>query len=345
MSSRDHERWATRPVGRRLAQIGIHPLAVPTPFAIGAVNAYLLAGDPVTLIDTGPNLATSLVALSRLLAGVGYAVEDIEVLVITHTHADHLGLTALVAERAGAEVCALDRAASFIENVDREMAAEDDFAARLMRRHGIDQDVTDALRSVATIVRGLAAPAAVTRPLSDGDEVVLGGRRLRVLHRPGHSPADMVLHDLDNRVLVAGDHLLSRVSSNALVTRPLDGASQAGRTRPLLDYRRSLLATRELDVDLVLGGHGPPVQDHRALIDERLHRQSLRAQRILELLSNGPRTAHELALDIWGRVAFTQAYLTVSEVLGHLDLLMSDGLVTEDRSGPVIRFAHTLRKS
>jgi hypothetical protein len=89
----------------------------------------------------------------------------------------------------------------------------------------------------------------------------------------------------------------------------------------------------------VLGGHGPPIEDHRTLIDERLERQDLRAQKILELLRSGPRTAHELALEIWGRVAFTQAYLTVSEVLGHLDLLIADGLVSEDETAPVIRFS------
>jgi glyoxylase-like metal-dependent hydrolase (beta-lactamase superfamily II) len=331
--------WTLAPIGERLRDTGIYPIAVPTPFAVGAVNAYLLCGDPVTLVDTGPNLGTSIVALSQLLARAGFKFEDIEVLVITHTHPDHLGLTSLLADRTGAEVMALDRSVGFIEGLHHEMAADDEYAAQLMGRHGIDGDVIDALRSVATIVRGLAAPAKITQTLRDGEEVTLGGRRLRILHRPGHSQSDTLLHDEDEGIILAGDHLLSKISSNALVARPIGGGPDAPRTRPLVDYRRSLRATRELDLNVVLGGHGPPIEDHRTLIDERLERQDLRAEKILELLRPGPRTAHELALEIWGRVAFTQAYLTVSEVLGHLDLLIADGLVSEGDTEPVIRFS------
>jgi hypothetical protein len=95
---------------------------------------------------------------------------------------------------------------------------------------------------------------------------------------------------------------------------------------------------RELDLDVVLTGHGAPVTDHRALIDERLRRQDERAHALLDLLAHGPRSAHELAISLWRDVAVTQAFLTLSEVLGHLDLLIADGLVAEDESDDVVRF-------
>ena len=63
-----------------------------------------------------------------------------------------------------------------------------------------------------------------------------------------------------------------------------------------------------------------------------------RAERIGGLIAAQPRTAHEIAQELWGNVAVTQAYLTLSEVLGHLDLLLRDGTVVEQEREGVVRF-------
>ena len=101
----------------------------------------------------------------------------------------------------------------------------------------------------------------------------------------------------------------------------------------------SLRATRAMeDVDLVLAGHGEPVTDHVALIDERFRLHRRRAEKIRRL-SPRPLTAYEIAQALWGNVAVTQAYLTLSEVLGHVDLLVTAGRVVEQRDGDLVRFA------
>ena len=65
-------------------------------------------------------------------------------------------------------------------------------------------------------------------------------------------------------MLIAGDHLLGHISSNPLISRPLDRrAPRAGRPHALIDYIDSMRATRELPLELVLPGHGDPVTDHR----------------------------------------------------------------------------------
>ena len=86
------------------------------------------------------------------------------------------------------------------------------------------------------------------------------------------------------------------------------------------------------------GGHGAPITDHAALIDERLRMHERRATKIHRLLAERPRTAYELAYEMWGNVAVTQAFLTLSEVLGHLDLLEADGNVREHDDDGVVRF-------
>jgi glyoxylase-like metal-dependent hydrolase (beta-lactamase superfamily II) len=101
----------------------------------------------------------------------------------------------------------------------------------------------------------------------------------------------------------------------------------------------SLRATRELPAEVILPGHGEPVRDHARLIDERFAMHERRAAKIARLIAERPRTAHEIAQSLWGSVALTQAYLTLSEVLGHVDLLAERGQVAEAEDGGVVRFA------
>ncbi len=309
------------------AAAGVHRLAIPTPFAVGRVNVYLIEDEPLTLVDAGPNSGTSFDELQRGIEALGHALEDIELVILSHQHIDHLGLVSLVAARSGAEVAAIDVAVPFVENYSLEADADDEFARDTMLRHGIPADVVAALQSVSRAFRAWGARAEVTRPLRDGEAFVLRDRTLHVHHRPGHSPTDTVFHDRERRMLIAADHLLAHVSSNPLMTRPRDGSDE--RPQALVQYLASLAATREMDVDLVLPGHGEPITDHRGLIDQRVELHRRRADKIHRLIEERPRSAYEIAQALWGNIAVTQAYLTLSEVLGHLDLLVNEGRVRE----------------
>ena len=314
---------------------GIHRIPIPTPFAVGRVNVYLIEDQPLTLVDTGPNSATSFDELTTGLAALGHALEDIEQVIVTHQHIDHLGLVSLVAQRSGAEVAAIDVLAPYVENFSREAQKDDEFARSVMLRNGIPEDVVSALSAVSQAFRAWGSRADVTRVLRDGEEMRFRDRSLHVHHRPGHSPTDTVFHDRDRRILIAADHLLGHISSNPLITRPVDGSGE--RPQALVTYLRSLEATREMDVGLVLPGHGDPVTDHMALIAERFALHRRRAEKIHRLIAERSRTAHEIAQALWGNIAVTQAYLTLSEVLGHVDLLTNAGRVREvDRDGTAV---------
>jgi glyoxylase-like metal-dependent hydrolase (beta-lactamase superfamily II) len=317
------------------ADSGIHRLAIPTPFAVGRVNVYLIEDDPLTLVDAGPNSGTSFDELQRGIAGLGHSLEHIELVIVTHQHIDHQGLVALVASHSGAEVAALDLAIPFLANFAEEAQADDDFARDIMLRNGIPEDVVAALQSVSQAFRAWGSKVEVTRPLRDGEAFELRDRTLHVHHRPGHSPTDTVFHDRERRLMIAGDHLLGHISSNPLITRRRDGTS--GRPQALVQYLASLAQTREMDVDVVLPGHGDPIEDHRKLIDSRLELHTRRADKIHRLLVEQPRSAYEIAQALWGNIAVTQAYLTLSEVLGHVDLLLNDGRVQEvEREGVAV---------
>jgi len=330
------------------AQAGIHRLAIPTPFQVGRVNAYLIEDSPLTLLDSGPNSAKAMDELEQALAARGHAVEDIELLIVTHQHIDHFGLASILARRSGAEVAALDLLAPYLARFGQEAEADDRFAQAIMLRHGIPAEIVTALRAVSASFRAWGSAVEVTRPLAHGSQLALRDRTLRVLHRPGHSPSDTVFLDESRAILLAADHLIKHISSNPLLARPLlpraepaAGAPADERPRALLTYLDSLAQTRAMELSLVLPGHGQPIADHAALIEERFRMHRRRAERIRGLIASGPASAHEIAHELWGNVAVTQAYLTLSEVLGHLDMLLADGQVVEHESDGVVRFEAT----
>jgi glyoxylase-like metal-dependent hydrolase (beta-lactamase superfamily II) len=318
------------------ALAGIHCLRIPTPFAVGRVNCYLIEDEPLTLVDTGPNSGKALDELQSQLAAHGHSIEDIELVIVTHQHIDHLGLVEIVVQRSGAEVAALGIAAERLANFDEDAEAEDRFAVELMLRNGIPEEVTAALRSVSRSFRGWGSHVTVTKPLADGQTLPFAGRLLQAIHRPGHSPSDTVFWDEERKVLIAADHLIAHISSNPLISRPLDGSDK--RPQALVTYIESMRRTREMPAEIVLSGHGEPITDHVALIDDRIAKHDRRKEKIYKLIAEQPRSGYELAQAIWGNVAVTQAFLTLSEVIGHADLLVNEGRVREVEDGDVVRY-------
>ncbi len=242
----------------------------------------------------------------------------------------------IIASRSGAEVAALGLAAQRLADFSEDVERDDQFAAGLMLRYGIPEDMVQALRSVSQSFRAWGSHVNVTRPLADGEILQVGERSLEVQHRPGHSPSDTLFWDEERGILLAADHLIAHISSNPLLSRPLDGSME--RQQALVTYLDSLAMTRELPAEIVLPGHGEPVTNHRSLIDDRFAMHRRRAEKFHRLIAEKPRTAFELAQDLWGNVAVTQAFLTLSEVVGHVDILVNEGRVSERTDGDVVVF-------
>jgi glyoxylase-like metal-dependent hydrolase (beta-lactamase superfamily II) len=295
---------------------------------VGSVNAWLLRGDPLTLVDTGPRDDAALSALERGLRGEGLRIEDIELVLVTHHHIDHVGLAATIRRRSGAVVAALDRVADYVERYAVELEQDRRFSRALMVHHGVPDHVVADNEDFWAYLRSRSEDTPVDVRLGDGATIGAGGRTLRLVWRPGHSTTDTLLVDDREGVAFAGDHLLATISSNTEIYAA--DRAEDGRGRSRVRYLESLRRTARMPLTRLLTGHGAPVTDPGRLVRARLLDHERRCGRILAILADGPATAYAIARRLWPAATVAeQPLLVVWEVVGHLELLLAAGHVAE----------------
>jgi glyoxylase-like metal-dependent hydrolase (beta-lactamase superfamily II) len=312
-----------------LAPPSVSSIALPL-LHVGSVNAWLLRGDPLTLVDVGPANDEAFEALRAGLREEGVRLEDIELVLGTHHHLDHVGLAPAVRAASGAEIALLGEAADYVatgqEHIERDRA----YSRRLMAAHGVPDDVISDNEPFWDFLRENSSTFDADVRLTDGDSIRAGGRDLEAVARPGHSRSDTLFVDHAAGEAFVGDHLLAGISSNTEIV-PV-GEAEGERPRPRTEYLRNLEQTARMPVDILYAGHGRPVKAHRALVDVRVAEHRTRAARIAGALLHRPESAYGIAKRLWPeRTVRQQPLLVVWEVLGHLELLVSAGLACESR--------------
>jgi glyoxylase-like metal-dependent hydrolase (beta-lactamase superfamily II) len=307
----------------------LHTIPLPVPFpGLDAVNVYLADGDPLTLFDTGLRWKPGREALETGLGALGYRIEDIGRIIVSHSHVDHFGLAGQIIARSGAEIWSHPYNIPWMADLMGERAKYRDFYLKLYGEGGVPRDI---LEQVFAILQGFSEwvdNVTVTHAIDDGDTLEMAGHHWQVLHTPGHSQGVICLYQPDTRVLLSSDHLLPKISSNPIVEPP-----QAGQERPrkLMIYIEQLKRIAAMNVSVALPGHGEPIDDHRALVAERLAFHEQRAEQVLDALGDGERTLFELAQVLFPRLDAVNAFLSFSEVLGHLDILEVTGRARQIR--------------
>jgi glyoxylase-like metal-dependent hydrolase (beta-lactamase superfamily II) len=304
----------------------IHRLVLPTPFPVGPVNAYLVEGDPLTLVDTGPLDAASRQALEAGLADLGVRIEDLERVIITHHHADHFGLAAEIVSRSGAEVWTHPYNAPWLADYGAEQQRALPFYADLWRQAEVPANILTLMDAANTGLLRWLEPVDVTAGLEEGQTISLGGTPWRVFHTPGHAGGLICLWEPATRTLLANDHILRDISSNPVLEPP--ALAGAPRPRRLVEYLYHLRRMAALAPEVALAGHGEPVTDVAGLVRQREAFHARRAERLLASLNGRAACLWELTRQAFPRVERgMDHFLALSEVLAHLDLLEADGRV------------------
>lgn len=307
---------------------------LPTPFPVGAVNCYLLTEAPVTVIDPGMLYGGTVETLTAAIEQAGLKIADIEVVLVTHGHPDHFGAAGWLADKAGAAVLTgRDEVPKLLETRDRERLLA------LIRSFGIpDEDLAVFPAFYASVKEWIhdIDPAAVVA-VDDGAMLELGGRVFNAIVTPGHAAGHLSLWDPVDSVLFSGDHLLPSITPNPLVE--LDEHSDLGRRRSLVEYLESLDRFAALDPRVVLPGHGPAFTDVAGLIERTRAHHEQRADVLAEHITVlGAPTAYELSRAMFPHIDGFEVMLSISEVLGHIDLLIERGAVLQTGECP-IRYA------
>ncbi|OMI04605.1 MBL fold metallo-hydrolase [Bacillus swezeyi] len=309
----------------------IIPISLPTPFAVGDVNIYLIKGEALTLIDAGPKTKEAADVLKNRLSGLGFTLSDIDQVVLTHHHADHVGLLDEFPD--GVKIIGhpfnepyISKNPVFIEN-------QQSFFTYLFKQLGVPVDMGLLSLTVKRSYR-FSCQRSLTETILEGSQID-GLEGWRVLETPGHASSHIVLLHEGNGSMIGGDLLLKPSSSNPLLEMP---QTSEKRQAPLLDYVASLKRLLELPVRVMFPGHGEKITAIQELIARRLEKQQNRAEEVYRLLAESPQTAFELCRKLFPAVYEKELFLTMSETVGQLDDLESRGRMTSNEKDGILYY-------
>lgn len=304
-------------------------ISLPTPFYIGPVNVYLIAEEPLTLIDTGPKTKEASEALREGLRQNRIRISDIKRIVLTHAHEDHCGLARSLRDEAkNAEVLVHNwetgHRASRLAHEEHEV---------LLRRAGVPAEEIETMRALYAHVR-LYADSFEDHEynhLVDDAELQFSNGSLRILHTPGHTPGSCSFLREADRTVIAGDCVLKRITPNPILSPdPLDPNR---RFPSLAEYLVSLARLRTFAPTLVYGGHGAPVRDYEELFNRYFRAIRERQTEVISLVPKAGATAWEVSRQLFPETDDVHRFLAVSEAVAHLDLAHSENRLVMEISG------------
>jgi glyoxylase-like metal-dependent hydrolase (beta-lactamase superfamily II) len=273
---------------------GVWRLRLPLPWpGVPHGNAWAVAaGDGIVLFDTGMGGKGRLRQLDLALAQADYGLEDVRLVVCTHSHTDHYGLAASICETAGCELW-IHPAWGHVRLMADDPKAALERRIEVARQSGVPMAALERYRESREDddETGIDAIREPDRELLPGVEVETDLGSWQVYETPGHAPSHVVLHQPERKLLISGDHLLGRTVLFFDYGHSPD---------PVGEFLRSLDTVEPLEVDLVIPGHGRPFRDPEVKIAEARRQVDELLGKVRAALGGGERTAFEVVATIVG---------------------------------------------
>lgn len=298
----------------------VHAISLPTPFHVGPVNAYLVKDEVLTLVDAGAKTDDAWERLAAGLAECGVAPADLERILLTHGHVDHMGLLGRLLEASEAETYAHPLVAEQSLEPDETEELALDHKRALMAELGVPQDLAEACLEAMGGFRAYREEAVVGCAVDDGQRV----GPYTAVHVPGHSATDTLFVDSTAGIAFTGDHLLKDVQPVPLLRRPNHPGEE--RPRSLVQFHASLRRTQALDLQVCYPGHGAPIEDYRGLIERQLERHERKLLQVRAYLEEGPATPYDIARRMFPKLDAPRLYFGLSVAAGMLEVLEERGL-------------------
>ena len=324
---------------------GLRWLRMPLPFALDHINLWLLRDRDVesgregwTIVDCGIASDATRAAWEQVFAS---ELQDLPVLrvIVTHMHPDHIGLAHWLTERFGVRlwISATDFGAARLAS-QSTTGFGGDSAAAFMASHGLtDPESVAKVRKRSNYYASMVpqVPARFRR-LMEGNELRIGAQAWTCHAGYGHAPEHISLHCPELGVLISGDMVLPRISTNVSV---LDIEPEAN---PLPLYLASIGRMRALPADtLVLPSHGKPFRGLHARIAQLVAHHDERFAAVLDACAREPQTAASLLPVLFHRVLdLHQTTFAMGESIAHLNALWLRGQLRRERGADgIYRFA------
>lgn len=306
---------------------------LPLPFALNSVNCYLLRDhERWTVVDTGLHTVTGELAWQAAFAELGLRPAAISQIVLTHFHPDHFGMAGWLQALSGAPVLMAPREiAQATATWALPPGVEDPMVAHFLA-YGTPPAVAASMEAEVAKLRAATLPHPAPTPLSPGEQIAMGGRSFIALHAPGHSDGQLIFYDAEDRLMLCGDHVLTKIT-------PHIGQWPGSEPDPLGRYLASLAALVELDVRLALPGHKALIGGWAIRIAELRRHHDERLATMARSVGAGA-TAYEVACAVFPFERFTphEQRFAVAETIAHLEHLVVAGALTR-RAGDPISYA------
>ncbi|HWI49295.1 MAG TPA: MBL fold metallo-hydrolase [Rummeliibacillus sp.] len=305
----------------------VYPIIFPTSYGpLGTINFFIINdGESLSLIDAGINHEGCWDYFNIVLAEHGYKLADIDRIILTHHHEDHVGLLKRILAVKDIPIYAHPLAISRLEMDADFFHMRYQFFNELYAEMDCLQDAQPRLEKLSKTIKELDDRKLMADyiPIQAGDFV--GG--LEVIETPGHSPDSISLFDRERQWLFTGDLVLKESSTNAIIDPDQNGV----RLKSVVQQRQSLTKCAEIDALLVFPGHRTIIENHKQLINQKLESMNRKAERMLALLAKQSQTASSLAKQYYKSKYNTEFSLVMSEIIGYLDYLEEQQLVIKEK--------------
>jgi glyoxylase-like metal-dependent hydrolase (beta-lactamase superfamily II) len=299
----------------------IYRIELPIPYPLKTTNVFFVDEPPRTLVDAGIKTDASFEALKKGLEGIGFGLNAIERILITHGHIDHYGQAKRLSSLSGAPIYIHSKEYGRTRSIIHSLG----FLKSVLLRNGVPKALVDEAIHFIESAQNLADPLEEAFFLNEGDSISFRSMTWRTLHCPGHSPGLICFYWPEKKILFTGDHLLKEITPNPILNVsenifPL-------RYPSLKEYLTSLEKIERMNLSLLLPGHGEEIHDARSLIQKVYSHHKGRMDLVVAFLSKGEKTPFEIAMDLFPGLPPFEVFLGISEAVGHLEILRENGRV------------------